>query len=85
MSKMVAPYRLEIAHEMRQWNGFAKGLGRKNKKEFKGLIDVCKTYSSKNYTTDQPVRFEPKVMSELVSLQNQLRKLELQMNDLVPA
>ena len=83
MSKMVAPYRLEIAHEMRQWNGFAKGLKRKSKKDFKNLMVVCKTYSSKKYNADQPVQFEPKVMSELVSLQNQLRKLELQMNELM--
>ena len=80
MGKTVESYRMALEDEIRRWSGFAKALRSTDKEAFDVMMDACRVFASAGSNATQPVLFEPMVMSILLFQQEQLLKLERELN-----
>jgi hypothetical protein len=81
MGKTVESFRIALESEISRWSGFARALRKPDREAFDGLMDMCRSYASKNSNLTKPIFFEPVVMSILLEQQVRVQKLELQLQD----
>jgi hypothetical protein len=82
MGKTVESYRMAIEDEIQRWKGFANALRTGDREAFETLMDACRGYASAGGNATQPILFEPMTMSMLLSLQNQVQKLQRELDDI---
>lgn len=82
MGRTVESYRLALEDEIRRWSGFGKALRISDLEAFEKLMDVCRSFASAASNATQPVLFEPMVMSILLFQQDQLKRLERELDAL---
>jgi hypothetical protein len=48
MGKTVESYQIALEQEISGWNGFARALRKEDRKEFKELMDMCRSFASES-------------------------------------
>jgi hypothetical protein len=73
---------MALEDEIRGWRGFENALRSTDHEAFKTLIDACRSFASAGSNATQPTLFEPMVMSILLFQQEQLQRLEKELDAL---
>jgi hypothetical protein len=83
MGKTVPAYRVALEYEIERWKGFKKALTSEEDKEaFEELMDMCRNNAMASGNACNPVIFEPRVMSIVLTHQKKLKELECKLYDL---
>ena len=81
MGKTVPAYRMALEEEISRWSGFARALRKPDRETFDELICGFRIYASESSCANNPIMFEPMVMSILLAQQVRIQKLERQLKE----
>ncbi len=79
MGRSVESFRMALEGEICRWNGFSRALRLPERAAFEELMDACRGFASESSCANNPILFEPMVMSILLAQQLRIQKLEEQL------
>jgi len=86
MGTTVPSYRMAIECEIASWKGFRDGLaGEEEKQAFDDVMDMCRMQAASGSCANNPILFEPMIMSVLLEQQKRIRILQRKMDALLVA
>jgi hypothetical protein len=76
MGKTVESFRIALEGEISRWSGFARALRKPDREAFEEMMDMCRGFASEAGNANNPILFEPMVMSVLLAQQKRILGLE---------
>lgn len=76
MGKTVESYRMALESEISRWNGSVRALRKDDREAFEEMMDLSRGYASEVGNADNPILFEPIVLSVLLAQQKRILTLE---------
>ncbi len=84
MAETTKPTQTALEQEINRWNGFAYALRRYDREVFEELMKRGRTHALEINNANRKTTFEPMVMSIIIDLNEQLRKIQEELNQMYP-